>query len=347
MPEREWHIKLEDVSKGFGGADAVKNISLEVLKGEFFSLLGPSGSGKSTILRLIAGLEKPNRGRIWIDKEVVAGDGRWVPPEKRRVGLVFQDYALFPHMTVFENVAFGLRSYSTAEKRIKVSGVLELVGLAHAERKYPYQLSGGEQQRVALARALVVQPKIMLLDEPFSNLDADLRRELRRETKRILKEMGTTTILVTHDQEEALSLSDRVGVINKGVLEQVGTPYEIYHKPSTRFVADFVGMADFFRGRVEGNLIRSDIGVFPLNGRKDFKTGEVLIMIRPDDVDFEPDPEGKVSIVEAEFLGADIIYKLRLPSGEFIHSVKTSRELYPVGTKVRIKIEPSHVVVFE
>ncbi len=342
----EVHLELENVSKTFGSIFAVKGVSLKIYRGEFFSLLGPSGSGKSTILKLIAGLERPDEGSIKIEGKVVADGNSWVPPEKRGVGLVFQNYALFPHMTVFENVAYGISSLPKQEVKKRVRELLELVGLSQKEKHYPHQLSGGEQQRVALARALAGAPKIMLLDEPFSNLDADLRRSLRKQTKQILKSLGTTTILVTHDQEEALSLSDRVGVINGGVLEQVGTPFEIYHRPSTRFVADFVGMADFYKGKIEGGILISEIGSFPVNGQWKGKSEEVELMIRPDDVDFEPDPKGEAVISEVEFLGADIIYSISLPKGRLIHSVKTSRELYPVGTRVKIKIEPNHIVIF-
>jgi len=342
----EVHLELENVSKVFGSVSAVKGVNLSIYRGEFFSLLGPSGSGKSTILRLIAGLERPDEGIIRIEGKVVADRKVWVPPEKRGVGLVFQNYALFPQMTVFENVAYGISYLPKQEVKKRVRELLEMVGLAHKEKHYPHQLSGGEQQRVALARALAVAPKVMLLDEPFSNLDADLRRDLRKQTKKILKELGTTTILVTHDQEEAFSLSDRVGVINGGVLEQVGTPFEVYHRPATRFVADFVGLADFYKGKIEGDVLTSEIGNFPVNGQWEGKSKEVEIMIRPDDVDFEPDPQGEAVISEVEFLGAEIIYTLSLPSGPIIHSVKNSKEFYPVGTKVKVKIDPNHIVIF-
>ncbi|MBT9132914.1 MAG: Spermidine/putrescine import ATP-binding protein PotA [Firmicutes bacterium] len=245
------HVLLKGVSKAFGRVTAISDLTLEIKKEEFFSLLGPSGCGKTTILRLIAGLEMPDKGTIAIGERIVAGP-EWVQPEKRRIGLVFQDYALFPHMTVFKNISFGLTDCSKNELKKKVMELLKMVGLSDAAQRYPHELSGGQQQRVALARALAPSPQVMLLDEPFSNLDADLRMELRTETKRILKESGTTTILVTHDQEEAFSMSDRVGVLNNGRLEQVGMPEQIYHRPLTRFVAGFVGRADFVRGRIEG-----------------------------------------------------------------------------------------------
>lgn len=343
------HVLLKDISKTFGSVTAIPELTLEIKKGEFFSLLGPSGCGKTTILRLIAGLEMPDKGNIIIGERVVAGS-EWVSPEKRRIGLVFQDYALFPHMTVFKNIAFGLTGCSKNELKQNVMKLLDMVGLSDMSQRYPHELSGGQQQRIALARALAPSPEVMLLDEPFSNLDADLRMELRTETKRILKESGTTVILVTHDQEEAFSLSDRVGVLNNGRLEQVGTPDEIYHRPLTRFVAGFVGRADFIKGRIEGDFIISSIGVFQLDGtlKVENKHGfqDVDIMIRPDDVDFVIDPEGKETITDAQFLGAEIIYRLLLPDGKIIHSIRPSTQIFPAGSRVKVKVDPAHIVVF-
>lgn len=339
------YVLLKDISKTFGSVTAISDLTLEIKKGDFFSLLGPSGCGKTTILRLIAGLERPDMGNIAIGERIVAG-AEWVQPEKRRIGLVFQDYALFPHMTVFKNIAFGLTGCSKNELKQKVMELLKMVGLSDAAQRYPHELSGGQQQRVALARALAPSPQVMLLDEPFSNLDADLRMELRTETKRILKESGTTAILVTHDQEEAFSLSDRVGVLNNGRLEQVGTPDEIYHRPLTRFVAGFVGRADFVNGRIEGESVISDIGVFKCGDAIPCDTVDVDLMIRPDDVDFVIDPQGNASIIEAEFLGAEIIYKISLLGGKVIHSIRPSTRIFTVGSRVRIKVNPGHIVVF-
>lgn len=339
------YVLLKDISKTFGSVTAIHELMLEIKKGEFFSLLGPSGCGKTTILRLIAGLERPDKGSISIGDRVVAG-AQWVQPEKRRIGLVFQDYALFPHMTVFKNIAFGLTGCSKNELKQKVMELLDMVGLTEMANRYPHELSGGQQQRVALVRALAPSPDVMLLDEPFSNLDADLRAELRTETRRILKEKGTTAILVTHDQQEAFSLSDRIGVLNNGRLEQVGTPDEIYHRPLSRFVADFVGRADFVSGRIEEGSIISGIGVFLLTEPLDIKNNDVDIMIRPDDVDFVIDTEGNATIIEAQFLGPQIIYKLLLSTGNVIHSIKTSSRIFPLGSKVRVMVDPAHIVVF-
>ncbi|NOZ59049.1 MAG: ABC transporter ATP-binding protein, partial [Euryarchaeota archaeon] len=215
-------VVLSGVAKSYGETPAVADLSLEVGDGEIFCLLGPSGCGKSTTLRLIAGLEVPDAGSIEIGGVAVAGEGTWLPPEERRVGIVFQDYALFPHMRVRENIAFGLRGWSRCALRRRVDEVLELVGLSGLEERYPHELSSGQQQRVAIARALAPEPEVVLLDEPFSNLDVDLRRRIRRDIKRILREAGITAIFVTHDQEEAFYIADRLGVMRRGRLEQVG-----------------------------------------------------------------------------------------------------------------------------
>jgi iron(III) transport system ATP-binding protein len=342
------YVSLKNITKLFNGnVKAVSDLMLMVKKGEFFSLLGPSGCGKTTILRLIAGLESPNSGEIFIGYSKVSASDTWIKPEKRGVGIVFQDYALFPHMTVFKNIAFGLRGCSKNEIRQKVMEMLELVGLSDMADRYPHELSGGQQQRIALARALAPSPKVMLLDEPFSNLDADLRLELRTETKRILKEKGTTTILVTHDQEEAFSLSDRIGVLNQGRLEQVGTPEEIYHLPATRFVANFVGRADFVSGRIEEGSVISDIGVFKYDGAMSSTAVDVDLMIRPDDVGFTSDPSGDAVVVDAQFLGPEIIYRLRLSNDKIIHSIQPSTNIISVGSKVKISIDPAHIIVFK
>ena len=339
-------VSLKGISKSYDGkVMAVSNITFDVEEGEFFSILGPSGCGKTTVLRMIAGLEVPDRGEVYIGNVPVAGKG-WVPPEKRGVGFVFQDYALFPHMTVFENIAFGIRNRDKGYVKRVVGELLDLVGLYNLEDKYPYQLSAGQQQRVALARALAPFPKVLLMDEPFSNLDAELRAELRVDTKAILKEKGITTILVTHDQEEALSLSDRIAIMKDGKLEQIGTPYDIYHRPSTRFVASFVGEADFIPGRLKGNVIITDVGTFTSSNGKPIDTDTVDVMIRPEDVDFQPDEKGRGIIVDLKFLGPDIIYKVKLENSIFLHSIKPSVYIYPVGTRVSVRIEPTHVVVF-
>jgi len=340
------HVVLENVSKSFGSAKAVSRLSISIGKGDFFSLLGPSGCGKTTTLRLIAGLERPDEGSISINGEIVSAQGKWVSPEKRGIGIVFQDYALFPHMTSAQNVAFGLKGCGRGQTRAKVEEMLSLTGLAGLGGRYPHELSGGQRQRVALARSLAPSPRVILLDEPFSNLDADLREELRSETKRILKEQGATTILVTHDQEEAFSLSDKVGVLNNGALEQAGTSAEIYHQPHSKFVADFVGKADFIEGRVEGQTVYSALGAFPLDDGLTYNARQVDLMIRPDDIDFSLDPAGDAVITETRFLGASIMYQIKFADNKHVHALRPSAEVFPVGSSVRIKLDARHVVIF-
>ncbi len=297
-------------------------------------------------MRLIAGLDCLSGGDISIDGRLVSDPTFFVPPEKRAVGIVFQDYALFPHMTVFENVAFGLYGQNKSFIRKRVTDLLSLAGLSGMDKKYPHELSGGQRQRVALARSLAPAPKVMLLDEPFSNLDAELRESLRNETKQILKVTDTTVILVTHDQEEAFSLSDRVGLLNAGKLEQLGTPYEVYHNPASRFVADFVGKADFIPAYAEGDYIISDIGRFLNNKNYCLNASKVDLMIRPDDVTIEANPEGTATIADMRFLGSDVLYKLFLGNGLFIHSIGLSAYPVPKGTRVKVSINMPHTVFF-
>ena len=246
-------VRLVGVSKRFGTVQALSGLTLSVQSGEILVLLGPSGCGKTTALRIVAGLEHPDEGWVELAGQVVAGP-RWVPPEARGVGMVFQEPSLFPHLTVLQNVAFGLRGMSRAEQLRRAHEILDRVGAAELAGRFPHELSGGEQQRVALARALAPRPSVVLLDEPLSSLDPELRRRMREELRRLLKGEGSTAIVVTHDQEEAFALADRIGVLSRGRLWQVGPPEEIYHAPACRFVADFVGEADFLPGRVRDHV---------------------------------------------------------------------------------------------
>ena len=256
-------IALERVTRRFGSVEAVSATSFCVERGEVVALLGPSGCGKTTLLRLIAGFEAPDAGRVTVAGEDVAGAGRWVPPERRRVGMVFQDYALFPHLTVTQNVAFGL---PRKERSARVPMLLALVDLCGLGDRYPHELSGGQQQRVALARALAPAPEAILLDEPWSNVDPHLRSELRDEVAAILRPLGVTVVLVTHDREEAFSLADRIALMRDGVIEQQGTPEELYQAPASRWAAEFVGAANFVPGTVANGLVTTSLGSFPANG---------------------------------------------------------------------------------
>ncbi|MGB0388553.1 MAG: ABC transporter ATP-binding protein [Ardenticatenaceae bacterium] len=336
-------VELITVHKQFDTTHppAIDDLSLRVYRGEVLALLGPSGCGKTTTLRLIAGFERPDHGLVMINNQVVAGPKRWIPPEKRGLGVVFQEYALFPHYTVAQNVAFGLHKSSRRERTTRVSEVLELVGLGDMKKRYPHELSGGQQQRVALARALAPKPVVVLLDEPFSNLDADLRVQMRGEVKRILKEANSTAIVVTHDQQEALAVGDRVAIMNRGHLEQVDTPQRAFHIPATRFVADFLGLADFIAGTTTKQGLKTEIGFIqqPTPG----KIGrQIEVMIRPHDVMLYPERSGRGQIIRHEFHGAENLYAVQLPSGQIVQSTQSHTVSLPIGTRVRVKCEAGH-----
>ncbi len=342
-------VHLEHVTKRFAAdrPPATDGLSFTVESGRILALLGPSGCGKTTTLRLIAGFETPDQGRIAIAGQTVADADRGihVEPEARGVGVVFQDYALFPHLTIAQNVGFGLERTSRSERRARVAQILDLVGLTDFGGRYPHELSGGQQQRVAVARALAPAPTLILLDEPFSNLDADLRAQMRDEVEKILRATGTTAIFVTHDQEEAFTIADQVGVLDQGRLEQVGAPEVIYHNPATPFVAEFVGAADFLPGLVSREGIVTEIGVFGnLNGRA--LGSRVRVMIRPDDVTFVPDAAGEAVIVRRYFRGSENLYCLDLPSGHRVHSSQPSSAAFPNGLRVRPEAHVLHVVTF-
>ena len=335
-------VQLQEVSKSFGGTPVIQGLSLEVAPGELLSILGPSGCGKTTTLRLVAGFERPDQGVIRVAGRVVADGHAFVPPEKRGVGMVFQDYALFPHLTVAQNVAFGLQDRRAGER---VQDLLGLVGLGGLEGRYPHQLSGGQQQRVALARALAPQPPVILLDEPFSNLDADLRAQVRREVRQILKATRTAAIFVTHDQEEALAIADRVAVLHQGRLEQVGTPDDIYHRPLTRFVADFVGQADFLPALVTPEGLETELGCWAVGAALIPGQG-MEVMVRPHDVGLVADPQGHGLVVAREFHGEENHYTVRLPSGREIHSTLASHTVFHPGDRVQVRVCIPEVVVF-
>lgn len=338
-------LALAGVGRRYADTKAVGGLSLQVAPGETLVILGPSGCGKTTVLRLIAGLEVPDEGTIDIGSRRVAGDRTWVPPEKRGVGHVFQDYALFPHLSVAQNMAFGLRDMTPSERQQRVWEILFLVGLEGLGDRHPHQLSGGQQQRVALGRALAPQPQMLLLDEPFSNLDTDLRLQVREEVRRILKGTGTTAIFVTHDQEEAFSLADRLAVLNRGSLEQLNRPDMVYNFPTTHFVADSVGHADFVPGEVTPGAVHTPLGVFPY--QTDLPVGTpVEVMVRPDNLLLSPDPEGNATVVERRFLGPFNQYALRLSSGDFLHAGAPSTVVYPEGTRLRAELRVACLTVF-
>lgn len=342
-------IELNQVTLTYPGGKvpAVSDVSFKVEKGEVLALLGPSGSGKTTLLRLIAGFEKPDQGSVFLEDREVSRPNDCLPPEKRGVGMVFQEYVLFPHLTVVQNVGFGLRQMTRAERKRRVTEILTLVGMNGFERSYPHELSGGQQQRVALARALAPNPIVVLLDEPFSHLDPDMRSRMRFEAQQILKRVGTTAILVTHDHEEAFAMADHIAVLNVGRLEQLDTPEAIYHMPSTPFVADFVGQADFLPGSVEADgLIHTEIGQFP-NEIGYPEAASLVVMIRPDDIHLVPDPKGIGRVVSRQFRGSENLYVISLPSGQTLHSSEHSVAVYSPGTRVDIRLTATHTVLFK
>jgi iron(III) transport system ATP-binding protein len=342
------YLVLRNVTKTYPGQStpAVTDLSFSLNYGEIMALLGPSGCGKTTTLRLIAGFEHHHEGQICLSGRTVSSPDYSIPPEKRNVGIVFQDYALFPHLTVWQNVRFSFNSRARKHDDT-IKTILSLVGLYDLHRRYPHELSGGQQQRLALARALAPRPKILLLDEPFSNLDADLREQMRVEVKNILRATETTTVFVTHDQEEAFAFADKVGVLQNGKLEQFDTPEKIYHTPTTRFIADFVGQADFIPGTiVQPGVVETDLGLFPSYSKVP-EGAEVEVMIRPDDVKIRPGVEiTNGTIVQRTFHGSINSYLVKLDGGPVLHSDQPSMLLYDAGTRVRVQLEVEHVVVF-
>ena len=328
-------IRCQGVAKTFQGTPAVRDVSVFLEQGEILALVGPSGCGKTTLLRLVAGFESPDTGTITLDGHPVAGRGSWVSPEARQLGMVFQDYALFPNMTVAQNIAFGLGKLSRQDREDRVREMLEIVRLNHLADRYPHQLSGGEQQRVALARSLAPHPLALLLDEPFSSLDPQLRAQLREEVKNILQSNGVTAIYVTHDQEEALFMGDKVAVMTGGSLEQVGTPEDIFHHPKTRFVANFLGIADFIVGRVDGNDLVTEIGVVHSTTPLD-PSAKYEVMIRPDDIALRPSDTGMGRVTGRVFRGMHYIYTVSLPSGAVVSSLQHHTAYYQCGDPVDV-----------
>jgi iron(III) transport system ATP-binding protein len=327
-------VRLEGVGKSFGSVRAVVDVTLPVRAGELVAVLGPSGCGKTTLLRLIAGFERPDTGSVTVGERLTAGPGCFVAPERRRIGTVFQDYALFPHLPVEGNVAFGLGGRPRDERQALTRRTLELVGLQHKARSYPHELSGGERQRVALARALAPEPEVVLLDEPFSNLDASLRAGLRREVELILRDAEATAILVTHDQEEALTLADRVAVMRDGRLVQVGAPEDVYARPAGRWTAQFLGEVNVLPGVARGPGVDTELGTFDLAWPVD---GTVQVAVRPEQFDLRADSRGNAEVISREFRGHDVLYRLRHEGGRTLLVQLPSLQLYEVGDKVFVR----------
>ncbi|MFS3127821.1 ABC transporter ATP-binding protein [Nocardioides sp. Bht2] len=330
-------LVVAQVAKRYGVTAAADGLDLRVVPGEVVAVIGPSGCGKSTFLRLVAGLERPDAGRIEIAGEVVADAATFRHPEKRRVGLVFQDHALFPHLTVARNVGFGLRGLARAARRSRVAELLDRVHLSHRADRHPHQLSGGEQQRVALARALAPDPALVLLDEPFSSLDEHLRGRVRAEIMATLRASGATAIVVTHDQDEALSIADRVVVMRNGRIEQVGTPSEVFERPANRFVATFMGDADFLPVTRDGADLRCELG--SIEGvAAEADAGDRDVVLRPHEVMLTAN--GDAEVLSLDYHGAFTLATVRLASGAQVRSWLTQHQVLPVGARVTAGLVP-------
>ncbi|MBR0565008.1 ABC transporter ATP-binding protein [Azoarcus sp. L1K30] len=349
-------LQLVDIEMAYTGNRVIRGLSLSLEKGSIGCLLGPSGCGKTTVLRCIAGFEPVSGGQIQLDSRVVSAKGVHLPPERRRIGMVFQDYALFPHLTIAENVAFGLHEDTRERRQARVAEFLDLVGLGAQQRKYPHELSGGQQQRVALARALAPAPNLLLLDEPFSNLDVELRERLSYEVRDIIKATGTTAILVTHDQHEAFAVADEIGIMHEGLIQQWDSPYNLYHRPRNRFVADFIGQGVFLPGMVlENGKVQVEIGTLSSEVPIECITGcstcekscSVDVLLRPDDIVHDDSSPMRAEVVHKAFRGADILYTLKLASGARVLSLVPSHHNHALGERIGIRLDVDHVVTFQ
>jgi iron(III) transport system ATP-binding protein len=341
-------VEVRDLEHAYGANRVVRGLGFTLDAGQIGCLLGPSGCGKTTVLRCLAGFEPIDAGRIALSGRVVSEPGRLTPPEHRRIGMVFQEYALFPHLTVAGNIGFGLSQRAAPERAARVAGMVAMVGLAGADHVYPHELSGGQQQRVALARALAPQPDLLLLDEPFSNLDIDLRERLTVEVRAIIKESGTTAILVTHDQHEAFALADEIGIMHDGRIEQWDTAYNLYHRPATRFIADFVGQGVFVRGVAAGSRrLATELGELDADQPLPLADGAPAdVLLRPDDIVHDDASPWHAEITGKAFRGAHFLYTLRLESGTQVLSLVPSHHNHAIGEKIGIRLAIDHVIAF-
>ena len=349
-------LELKSVTQSYATCEILRGLSFTLSEGEIGCLLGPSGCGKTTVLRVIAGFEPVSGGEIFLNNQRVSATGFAMPAEQRRIGMVFQDYALFPHLDVASNIGFGLRNLSRTDRDKRVEELLQTMGLTGSGQAYPHELSGGQQQRVALARALAPRPSLLLLDEPFSSLDVELRERLSLEVRDILKQQGATAILVTHDQHEAFAMADMIGVMHEGEIQQWDSAYNLYHRPLNRFVADFVGQGVFLPGTVlNANQVEIELGV--LHSESPTESGllgcaqwgkncMVEVLLRPDDIIHDDASTLLAKVENKAFRGADILYTLSLQSGRRVLSLVPSHHNHAIGERIGIRLEVDHVVLF-
>ncbi len=342
-------LEVHNAVVAYGSQTVVKDISFSLQPGEIGCLLGPSGCGKTTLLRAIAGFELLKFGEIHMRGQTISHAGWALPPEQRRVGMVFQDFALFPHLRVSENIAFGLPHLSERERSARVASLLSLIGLSEHASKYPHQLSGGQQQRIAVARAIAPRPELLLLDEPFSSLDVELREQMAREVRGILQQEEITGILVTHDQHEAFAMADSIGVLNEGRLVQWDNAYNLYHQPQNRFVADFVGQGEILPGRViNAHQVETDLGIIEGRVPKGCDCGcPVDVLVRPDDVQHDDESPLKARVIEKAFRGADFLYRVELDTGAQLLCFAPSHHNHALGEPIGIRLEIDHLVMFK
>ncbi len=344
-------LALQSVSVNYAKTRAVNHLSVSLEAGQIGCLLGPSGCGKTTVLRAIAGFEPISSGSLKIRSNIVSEKNFTVSPEKRKIAVVFQDFALFPHLTVSENVAFGLHVLDKEQVSARVAEMLSLVELETSGAKYPHQLSGGQQQRVALARAMAPKPELILMDEPFANLDAELREGLAKHIRRIIKHEGITALMVTHDQHEAFAIADVIGVMHQGELHQWGTAYDLYHRPTSKFVADFVGNGVFVSGLVEENrMVNTELGRFILHERFPFEVGQAVeVLVRPDDILHDDESNLRAQVIAKTFKGSHILYELLLPSETKTHvlCLAPSHHDHQVGESIGIYLDLEHLILFK
>ena len=341
-------LNVADLYLSFGRTAVLQGFGFDFEAGVIACLLGHSGCGKTTALRAVAGFEQPERGRIALQGRTLSDGRLFVPPHLRRIGMVFQDYALFPHLNVADNIAFGLSGHSAEARKARVAELLALIGLPDYGGHYPHQLSGGQQQRVALARALAPKPELVLLDEPFSNLDADLRTRLSKEVRSLLKQEKTSALLVTHDQQEAFAMADKIGIMADGRLQQWDTPYNLYHNPATPAIAGFIGQGVLLRGQMSGShCVRLALGEFcgvvPHHCQS---CREVDVLLRPDDVVHDDNSPVSAEVLDKDFKGSYFIYTLKLDSGETVLAHVPSHHIHPIGSRIGIRLELEHLIAF-